>query len=105
MTQITPLSSRLFTLFTSALVWPLRVAEHRRVLKDLSNFNDHELADIGLSRQDLRDVTALPLSVDPTGLLAARALARADAALRTSSPSTPPAKAAARPEPFRVAAE
>jgi hypothetical protein len=38
--------------------------------------SDHELADIGLMRQDLLDATALEADEDPTLLLTARARER-----------------------------
>jgi hypothetical protein len=34
--------------------------------------SDYELRDIGLTRQDVIDVSALPLDEDPTALLARR---------------------------------
>ena len=63
---------RLVSSALSIVTWPLRVAEHRRVLAALGQLDAHELADIGLSRQDLHDVTALPVGEDPTLALAAR---------------------------------
>jgi uncharacterized protein YjiS (DUF1127 family) len=72
--------------------WPFRVAEHRRALAALAGLNDHELADIGLKRQDLRDVTALPLGADPTRHLAERAGARANHRAARITPSRPPAQ-------------
>ena len=56
--------------------WPGRVIESRRTMRMLGSMNDHELADIGLSRQDLRDATGLALDDDPTSLLARRARER-----------------------------
>ena len=38
--------------------------------------SDYELRDIGLTRQDLFDATALPLDADPSPLLARRRAAR-----------------------------
>jgi len=96
-----PLPSLLFSLLT----WPLRVAAHRHAMNELGGLDDRELADIGLSRQDLRDVTALPLTLDPTEQLAQRARERAEKALRPQPWPKPPGSAAGRPEPFRVAAE
>jgi len=52
--------------------WPLRVAAARRAMAELAGLDDRELADIGLARQDLRDVSALDLDEDPTRVLAAR---------------------------------
>jgi uncharacterized protein YjiS (DUF1127 family) len=56
--------------------WPLRVIAARRVMAQLGAMSDHELSDIGLYRQDLRDATAAPLGGDPTSVLAARAAER-----------------------------
>ena len=70
----------MFRRFLSAalfpIVWAIRVGEHRRVLAALAELDDHGLADIGLSRQDLRDVTALPRGADPSLVLAERAAER-----------------------------
>jgi hypothetical protein len=64
----------------------------------LSSLDDRGLADIGLSRQDLRDVTALPLSQDPTSHLATRARERERLALtaRERAPASPASSARAR---------
>ncbi len=43
----------------AVLMWPFRMSENRRVLDSLAAMDDHALRDIGLSRQDLRDATAL----------------------------------------------
>ena len=59
-----------------AAAWPFRVASARATLRALGQMERHELADIGLSRCDLRDASALPLDRDPGGLLAARARER-----------------------------
>jgi len=42
----------------------------------LAAMSEHELRDIGLSRQDLTDVAALPLDADPSALLERRRAAR-----------------------------
>jgi uncharacterized protein YjiS (DUF1127 family) len=60
------------------LAWPARVAAARRDFVLLATMDDRGLADIGLSRQDLRNVTALPLSENPTGRLAEIARERAE---------------------------
>ena len=52
--------------------WPARMVAARQAMRQLAGMSDHELRDIGLFRQDLRDATALPLDADPTRLLAAR---------------------------------
>ncbi len=53
-------------------LWPVRVSRARREYARLSALTEHELRDIGLSRGDLADVTALPLDEDPTLVLARR---------------------------------
>jgi uncharacterized protein YjiS (DUF1127 family) len=53
-----------------------RAIKHRRAAQVLARFDDHMLADIGLTRADLRDAYAGPLWDDPTVLLRARALER-----------------------------
>jgi uncharacterized protein YjiS (DUF1127 family) len=88
---------RLVSFVAAIVLWPVCVAEHRRVLAELAAMDDRGLADIGLRRQDLRDVTALPLSADPTAALAQRARERERLA-RT-------ARRAAKPISHRIAAE
>ena len=61
---------------THALSWPARVSAARRTMGQLAGMSDYELRDIGLSRQDLYDATALPLDADPSPLLARRRAAR-----------------------------
>ena len=56
--------------------WPLRVAKARDLLGALGGMSDRELADIGLSRGDVRDATAVPLDGEPSDLLSARAAER-----------------------------
>jgi uncharacterized protein YjiS (DUF1127 family) len=73
---------RLANLVVDILIWPLRVAENRRVLGALGELDDRGLADIGLTRQDLRDVTALPVGADASIALAERAREREENALR-----------------------
>lgn len=53
-------------------MWPARVWIARREFAKLAGMSDHELHDIGLTRQDLRDATALSLDQDPTRFLASR---------------------------------
>ena len=60
----------------AVLLWPQRALENRRLLDRLGTMSEHELRDIGLTRQDLRDATALPSRRDPGVLFAARAAAR-----------------------------
>lgn len=58
-------------------VWRLVVAvKHRRALAHLAELDDQMLADIGLTRSDLRDAYSEPLWRDPTSLLARRCARR-----------------------------
>src|SRR3979409_1543686 len=75
-----PLLSALGALVVRALLWPSRVMEARRTMAQLTGMSDYELRDIGLSRQDLVDLTARPLDEDPTPHLAGTRAARAQAA-------------------------
>ena len=69
-----------FTLSTShavetlwrILTWPARVTAARRTMSELARMSEFELRDIGLTRSDLNDATALPLDADPSGLLVRR---------------------------------
>ena len=61
-----------------ALEWPARVSAARRAMNQLAHMSDYELRDIGLTRQDVFDVSALPLDQDPTALLARRREAARD---------------------------
>ena len=54
------------------VAWPARVGAARRAMSELARMSDYELRDIGLTRSDINDTSALPLSADPTGLLARR---------------------------------
>jgi hypothetical protein len=45
-------------------------------MSQLARMSEYELRDIGLTRQDLFDATALPLDADPSALLARRRAAR-----------------------------
>jgi uncharacterized protein YjiS (DUF1127 family) len=55
-------------------IWRLVVAiKHRRELAHLADFDDRMLADIGLTRTDLRDAHSEPLWRDPTSMLSRRA--------------------------------
>ena len=53
-----------------------RAIENRRAAHTLARFDDRMLADIGLTRADVRDAYAESLWHDPTNLLRARALER-----------------------------
>ena len=57
---------------TRAFSWPARVGAARAAMRQLAHMSDYELRDIGLTRQDVVDVSALPLDEDPTALLARR---------------------------------
>jgi uncharacterized protein YjiS (DUF1127 family) len=57
--------------------WPFRVAAARRTMRQLAGMSARELADIRLTRQDLRDASAAPLGDDPTRILAMRVAERA----------------------------
>lgn len=46
---------------------------NRRVAHRLDQLSDHELSDIGLTRDDLRHGFSMPLTADPTVELARRA--------------------------------
>ena len=50
--------------------WPFAAIHARAELARLAELSDFELRDIGLSRQDLRDVSGLPLGADPMQRLA-----------------------------------
>ena len=54
----------------------LRGLQNRRAAIRLAGFDDRMLADIGLTRSDLRDAYAQPLWRDPTRVLARRAAER-----------------------------
>jgi uncharacterized protein YjiS (DUF1127 family) len=51
-----------------------RAWSNRRRLADLSEFDDHMLADLGLTRGDLRQALDLPFAHDPSLALQRRAL-------------------------------
>jgi uncharacterized protein YjiS (DUF1127 family) len=73
---IQPVATPKRSAFWSLAAWPLRVIAARRALSQLGSMDDRELADVGLSRQDLRDATALGLWDDPTKMFAERARER-----------------------------
>jgi uncharacterized protein YjiS (DUF1127 family) len=92
---------------TRAAAWPFRVAAARATLRTLATMDRRELADIGLSPCDLRDVSALPLDRDPTGLLMRRACERRrDAfeapAIRGRDPDEDPDRSSGRRGPLRL---
>jgi uncharacterized protein YjiS (DUF1127 family) len=58
----------------------MRAFKSRHDLQRLTEFDDRMLADIGLTRGDLRDAVAQPLWHDPTAVLVIRACERRQAA-------------------------
>ena len=60
-----------------ALAWLKRVVAARRELEALARMSEHDLKDIGLTRSDVGDVTALPADVSPTHFLAQRGRGKA----------------------------
>ena len=60
----------------AVVMGPFRAGEARRVMAALGAMSDRDLRDIGLTRQDLRDASALPATRDPGRLLARRRAAR-----------------------------
>jgi uncharacterized protein YjiS (DUF1127 family) len=91
--------------------WPSRIVAARQAMRQLAGMSDHELSDIGLSRQDLRDATALPRDADPTRLFAARAEERRQRQARASGlggandPGSPKVGGPRLPHRHPVAAE
>jgi uncharacterized protein YjiS (DUF1127 family) len=63
-------AGRFFALSLRILLWPVRFYRARQEFAVLAGLSDHDLKDIGLSRSDLANVTALPRDVDPTIVLA-----------------------------------
>ncbi len=54
------------------LTWPARVAAARRTMSELARMSDYQLRDLGITRSDVNDATALPLDADPSSLLIKR---------------------------------
>jgi uncharacterized protein YjiS (DUF1127 family) len=65
-------ASRVLTKLKAAMIWPVRVLRARRELEMLARMSESELKDIGLTRTDLGDATALPADASPTEFLALR---------------------------------
>ena len=65
-------ASRLLVKVKTGILWPLRVLRARQELEMLARMTENELKDIGLTRTDLGDATALPADVSPTDFLAGR---------------------------------
>jgi uncharacterized protein YjiS (DUF1127 family) len=72
----------LLALVTHWLKQFARARRHRRDANVLAGLDRHMLADIGLTRADLRDAFSAPLWDDPTALLRERAIERRMAAPR-----------------------
>ncbi len=66
------LTGAAFAMVDAVVMWPFRRSENRRILYALGAMDDHQLRDIGLSRQDLRDATALGAGRDPGRFFSAR---------------------------------
>lgn len=50
--------------------------EQRRIIAELATFDDRMLRDIGITRSDLRDASAVRIPQDPTRMLVLRATER-----------------------------
>ena len=61
-----------WTVAKAALRWPVRITEARRLMRQVGGMSDHELRDIGLTRHDVWDATALPHGADPSRLFQQR---------------------------------
>jgi len=64
-------------LLRRAALWPAHVIATRRMLAQLASMSEYELRDVGLTRQDLIDLTARPLDEDPTPHLNRARISRA----------------------------
>jgi uncharacterized protein YjiS (DUF1127 family) len=69
--------ARVGDILARVALWPIRVIEARRTLAQLAGLSEYELRDLGLTRQDLVDVTARPLDEDPTPYLNRARISRA----------------------------
>jgi uncharacterized protein YjiS (DUF1127 family) len=71
--------SRLLPVFAGMSAWLKKLARarrHRRQAAALASCDGRMLADLGISRSDLRDAFSEPFWEDPTALLRERALER-----------------------------
>ncbi len=66
-----PLAFNLVSFVTAKAAGLFRAVKNRREMYHLGQMSDVELADIGLRRGDLFEVSAGPLTIDPTGGLCA----------------------------------
>ncbi len=97
MSRLGSIAAEFPALCKRVVLWPVRVAAARAVMAQLAAMNVRELADIGLSPQDVRDATALPMSEDPTRILAVRAAeARPRACKRRPVPESRPKRSWAK---------
>ncbi|HXW19823.1 MAG TPA: DUF1127 domain-containing protein [Roseiarcus sp.] len=69
--------ARIGDFLARVVLWPMRVVEARRTLTQLASLSEYELRDVGLTRQDLVDLTARPLDQDPTPYLNRARISRA----------------------------
>jgi len=72
-TKLKSIAAKVFAWGPRIALWPARVAAARAAFAQLAAMSARELADIGLTAQDLRDATALALDENPAPILAARA--------------------------------
>jgi uncharacterized protein YjiS (DUF1127 family) len=71
-----PLALNLVSIVTAKVASLFRTIRNRREMYHLGQMSDVELADIGLRRGDLFEVSEIPLTIDPTGRLGAIAASR-----------------------------
>ena len=64
------------------VTWPFRVFKARHHAAILNRLDERELRDIGLTRQDVIDISALPLDEDPSHHLAQIARERRQLGIR-----------------------
>lgn len=64
---------RVLRIALAIVSWPARAWQIRQEYALLAGMSEHELRDIGLSRQDVVDVSGYAVGEDPTLILAKRA--------------------------------
>jgi uncharacterized protein YjiS (DUF1127 family) len=64
---------RALRLVWQIVAWPVQAWRIRQEYAVLAGMSEHELRDIGLSRQDVIDASAYKAGEDPTQMLATRA--------------------------------
>jgi len=67
-----PLTAAVWRGLSNAVAFAVTVIRNRAAVRSLGDLDDYLLADIGLTRADLREAIAVPLTDDPSRLLAAR---------------------------------